>query len=334
MNLNSPVTPDEIDGLVRVYLENEAGRVDAARVAAAIEARLAAQAAAPPASLPFPTSSRWPRVLWKSALAASVLFLASLVGYLAFAPGQASAFSIVSDVHAQLSKKADRCYRVDVQAPPAWVKRYPFLRADARTTLWTRGDRFRVVSQFGDREFEWGQDEKRRLWIVAAPELGLRYNANEPPMGFAQARVYLGLNVQQLTKRLLNDFDLTIQSAGEGRDRQIVIQAIARPGRESLPCNEARLVIDPRTNTLREMELVRLIDGELRGSFYFTLVEEQTPNDEQFRLESHLAPGADILDRERAEERRGELMTTLQALMPPPKIPTKRKPAATSNRGK
>ena len=67
--------------------------------------------------------------------------------------------------------------------------------------------------------------------------------------------------------------------------------------------NSARLVIDLDTNVIREMDLVRVVNGKVAGTVSFVLLDQSPQSDSSYRLSGHLASTAEILAGDRSDER-------------------------------
>ncbi|MES1213243.1 MAG: hypothetical protein ABUL64_01530, partial [Singulisphaera sp.] len=176
MNIEDPISPDQVEDLVRLYLESTGPDASVDRCRAMIAAHVASEAALEPADLStariptarivkMPARRTW-SALGKYALAASLLIALAVGGYFALAPEAVSAYALVSAATTTLDHPADRCYRVESLIPKAWRKRNPLLDCGDETYLWTRGDRYRFLTLDDGRQRLWGQDAERRLWIV------------------------------------------------------------------------------------------------------------------------------------------------------------------------
>ena len=301
MTSRPPYSEEQIDPLVRSFLEGESRQVDVARNLAAIAERLAVQAELPPIEPPRHAPPR--RRLLRLALAACLAVAVGVGGYLAVAPDSANAYALVSAAESALSKQVDRCYRVDSKLAKAW-RGNPFLSSGDETLVWTRGDRFRVATNRGGREQVWGQDEQRRLWVVCDPKHGVRFEHDEVPQTFARTRAYLGLDARRLTRRFLEHFDLHIEKEGRaGRPGIVIVRATPKVGGQVQPFNSALLEIEQKTKVIRKMELIRIVDDAVHGQFTFTLIDEAPPAELSYRLEDNLASGAEIFAQDRAAER-------------------------------
>ncbi|MEX2114067.1 MAG: hypothetical protein WD845_12825 [Pirellulales bacterium] len=301
MSFKRPVTAAQIEPLVRDYLEAEGRAVDAARLHAEIRRR------GPGAALPPDEdflSAPGSRLGWRLMAAACLAFILGLGGYLALSPDQASAYALVRAAESKLGNNVDRCYRIETQVPKIWLRTSLFLHSGDETVLWTRGDRFQVTTTEGERRLVWGQDDQRRLWIVGEPQRGLQFERGEGPNTFARTRAYLGLDVRRLARRFLEQFDLQIENRKSGESGDVVfVQAKAKSLSRSQPFNSARVEIELKTKLIRKLELTRVVDGDVKAQFTFTLIDERPLPLESYRLESQLADGAEVLDARRAVER-------------------------------
>ena len=302
MNLKLPVAEEDVDALVRGYLDIESRGVDVARNERAIESRLADGATI--AAVNHKSASR--RVRWLSAGArrlavAACLFVA--VGaclYLAFSPEPAGAYALVRDAEQALGEPKDRCYRVSSDVPPAWLKSNPFLNTGDETFVFTRGDRFRVVTKDRDHELAWGQDEKRSVWVVDNGLVGFSFEPGEAPQLLGRQRAYLSLNVRQLVKRFLDDFELTLEKGRADEGHPVVrVHATRKPGKSAIPISSAWIEIDRKTKVIRRMELERAKPGLKPGGFTFTLVEQTALADDAYRIDGNLAEGAEVFGGDR-----------------------------------
>jgi hypothetical protein len=179
--------------------------------------------------------------------------------------------------------------------------------------IWIRGNRFRVSTVSAGRQEVWGQDEQRRLWIVCGPHSGIRFEHDEVPPIFARPRAYLALDVNRLTKRFLEHFDLKIERPGGSVDETNVFVRADAKDNASQPFNAARLEIDRKTKVIRKMELMRIVDGSERANFTFTLVDEMTQPETIYRLEDNLQPGARIYGSEDPGARNARLQELLES---------------------
>ena len=298
MSPNQPISDDHIDALVRGYLEGEARSVDLQRNLAAIAERIASGQTTSPEVSASEHNHRRIILRWvaRGAVAACLVVGLSVASFVAFRSEPASAFAIVSQAETALARPADRCYRVETHVPKAWIHNFPFLDSGTETLIWTRGDRFRVTSHHGVRQFTWGQDERQRVWVVCDPQRGIQFNRDEIPPMFARTRAYLGLDVRRLAGRFLRDFELHIEPGARSDNKDIVVvSASAKKDRQALPFNSARLEIERKSKIIRRMELRRIVDGKVRGNFAFTLVQSGVHPNTAYQLEHNLEPGGLIL---------------------------------------
>jgi hypothetical protein len=306
MNLKLPVSDGDIEGLVRGYLETESRSVDVEANRRTIEARLRIRGG----EMPDERTVSRQRLLLPSAgvrrfaLAAGLFLAVATCLYLALSPESAGAYALVRDAEQALGEAKDRCYRVSSDVPQAWLRSNPFLSSGDETLVFTRGDRFRVVTKDHGREIAWGQDEKRNVWVVDNGLVGFNFEQGEAPQLLGRQRAYLSLNVRQLVKRFLDDFDLTFENgrAPEGQ-RVVRVHARRKPEKNSVPISSAWIEIDRKTKVIRRLELERAKPGLRPGGFTFTLVEQTALPDDAYRVEGNLSQGGEVFGTDRKPQR-------------------------------
>ncbi|MGD9644664.1 MAG: hypothetical protein AB7U73_03065 [Pirellulales bacterium] len=293
MTFRPPIDPARIDLLVREALEADARAIDAAALESAIAARLAARTVE---RVPL-RRRRWVR--WSVALAASLLLVALFGEQFLVPPRPASAYTVVNSAYHALVRGADRCYQVEqLTVPRIWR---PFLQPGDETLIWTRGDRFHVVTRRGDQTLLWGQDEQQRFWGVLDPQRGLLYERREVPAALREALSCLNLDAGRITAEILSDFVLTREAADADT---VLIRATlkARP-KQKHHFTSVLLDIEPATMIIRRMEVTRTVNDKHIARLSFTLVDDRTMTDDHYRLSGNLQPGAEIYDRTRGVER-------------------------------
>ena len=298
MTFRPPVTPEQVDRLVREALEADARTVDVRELQASILEQLADSRPVrlPLAPLPF-ARRRWLR--WSMAAAAGLLVAALLGEQVLLSPRPASAYSLVSSARVALARGGDRCYHVEqITVPRDWR---PLLQAGDQTTVWTRGDRFHVITRRGERQLVWGQDEQERFWGVIDRERGLLYQRRELPAAARESLACLNLDARRITEEILTDFELVTEPASGGT---ILIRATlkAKP-RWKHHFTSVLLDIEPDTMIIRRMDVTRTVGAKDTARLSFTLVDERTMSDDHYRLTGNLAADAEIFDRRRATER-------------------------------
>jgi len=301
MSDSSKFSDDRIDSLVRSYLADDSGAVDTAANARAVQQRLAQSTVADVIGIRrrhFRKAVRWAMSI------AAVLLVGAGTAYFALGPKPTSAYSIMTAASAAITPDSDRCYRIEIASRGNRFKKHPILRNIDGSLLWTRGDRFRVTPDKTEGTLNMGQDDRRKFWVVCSENLGLSYNPGEVPQILAVARSVLNLDLEKLAKQFLEQYSFDFEEAGpdDGADT-IVLRATALPNRPRLAIDNARLTIERRTNVIRKMELSRMADGEPLGTITFTLVSAEPQPASSYRLQHHLGPKAEILDREQSEER-------------------------------
>ncbi len=302
MNLTLPVDEQDVDALVREYLEASAATVDVERLEREITARLGEASAMRPAH-----ASRLPKLLARTgawATAAVVLVAVSAALYFTLQPEPAGAYALVSAAQQSLEKGPDRCYRVEGRLPEGWLKANPWLRVGEAATVWTRGDRFLVSSDNGPVDVHWGQDESRNFWFIAG-DTGFSFRPGETPPILLRTRMYLALNPRQLLNRFLKDFDLTIIKDREHQGQPVVrVWATRKPESKDIVFDTAWIEIDPRTKLVRRLEVERNV-GQRTPPFglIFTFVEQASLPVSDYQAQAHLPPGGVLLGPDQAAER-------------------------------
>ncbi len=77
-----------------------------------------------------------------------------------------------------------------------------------------------------------------------------------------------------------------------------------------MPFTSALLEIDAKTKVIRQMELIRQVDGQQKISFTFTLIDQENVPKGTYSLDQNLGPNAEIFGPDRPAER-GELLDKL-----------------------
>jgi len=308
MNRKSPVTPEDVESLVRGHLKEEASQIDVAAALSSLQARIHRDSmkAAPSKTTPLrqATSSRGRTISWSIAVAAAVMIGLMGGGYFFPSVPTANAYTLVKEAHSALDAKVDRCYQVESNVPKAWLKNYPLVHSNESTIVWTRGDRFHVTSIRNGRRIEWGQDSDRRLWVIIDPDHGLIFEKGEAPEMLARPRQYLGLNLKRLAAHFLDDFDLRIDRKGGSSDHRVVsIKATKKPSIESLPFENAEIELDAQAKTIQKLVLIRNVKGKESGRFTFTLIEQHPQSDDYYSLAKLLPDHAKIFGSQQAIER-------------------------------
>jgi hypothetical protein len=319
MNQPRPFPEEHIDELVRLHLARQEQQVDAAKVLAGVRARLQEPAAGP-------ARSRQRR--WRLALAAAAVLLIGLLSSLPWLTRSASAQSWVQEAQLVHAQPVDRCYLVQCEPDPSVLERYRMLPASPRgQRLWTRGDRFWMEPDRGDRSWAWGRDEKGRVWFAAARRYGFRFEREEVPEQLALACELRSMRVETLLKEVQGEaFELkTGEQTSQDGIRVQVVEARLKPGMVHPALRSARLEIDAQTKVLRRVVLERTFHGQRAATVSFTLAETRSQDDSRYRLDGHLEKDAAILLREPPQQRLNMLRKQL-GTMPSRRFPDKGPP--------
>jgi len=296
MNPQLPISPDQVDGLVRSALRAAAQTVDVNSIEAAIVARRSRTR----------RRSNIPRMpsLVKSlaAAAALVIVAAGVISYLLLPSNSALARSIVSAAHAAQSGHVDRCYRVDwVELPRNWGRAGAYVQVGDQTTLWTRGDRIRLESIRNGQAILCGQDESQRLWRVVDSKVGLLFEPHEIPLSFREALAILNLDARSLTEDILHNYDLVVESSSSGH--KTVLATLRDPARSKLRSSTVRIEIEDSTNAIVRLEVVQQKRKAEVMRIHFTLVDEHRLDDAEYQLAGNLDPDAEVFAEDQARQR-------------------------------
>jgi len=288
------MTPDDpIDATVRSHLDDEAGKVDAARVLAGVKQR---QAAAQNRVRVFRRVVRWAS-LGVAATAACLLVALFLTGNTAVPPKQASAAELLQEaktVHE--STATDRCYQVsaDWDLKPG-MPRIPTTRS---ATVWTRGDQFVVLSAVEDGPpWAWGQQADGRVWLAPNKMHAIVFDKDELNDPLARFCEMMSLRLATTLGEMLEKYDLFRKDSGQPGE-PIRIEAKLRPGLfPGARIRQVELELDPDTKTVRTAVLHRYLNGVYEGKISFTLVETATKPTDFYTLDGHTSPRRVIHER-------------------------------------
>ncbi len=308
-----PDPADNVDRLVRAYLERRAEGVDARRVLARLKGGTgdATSGAGAPARRSVFWRRSWP---WAVSAAILLAFFGGL--YLGPRPARASAEALVRQARAAHALPLDRCYLVQTRAERAVFDHNLMFLVPPQTRLWTRGDRFWIESALPGHTWAWGRDDRGRLWFARSPKEGVRFEADEadeadlPPQLAVTCDVN-SMRLETLLDEVLADFDLERADAPAGEPR--VVRARPKPGRGHPTLREAVLEIDAESNVLRRVVLSRALRGRPLARVTFTLIDAAPQPDASYQLEGHLDADASVFTREFRPLRRRPLLAALFA---------------------
>jgi hypothetical protein len=289
MSVPDRPTEHELETLVRAYLEKGERAIDAQRILAGVQRRLANSR---------PARHRWAPMGWAMGVAAAVVLMA---GGLYFGTPSARAETLVAQARDLAIAPLDRCY--DVLVEPEAEVRNPLLRRATfhHNRLWTRGDRFWVETVDPPHRWAWGRDEQGRAWLAEMPTAGARFNAEELPEELNTACEIRTLRLDTLLNELLTDFDLRWEPVEPGADPTVRrVRAVWKEGHHHRRCREAVLDIDTSTKVVRRMVLSLLWRDQPTARVTYTLTSTGTQDDASYRPEGHLDAGAPIYEGKRA----------------------------------
>jgi hypothetical protein len=299
---------EQVEGLVRAYLQKQAAAVPAVDMLARVKAQ---QAKAPTTGSPFPrrlsATTRRRGLLWGLAVAGAVLL--AFLGGRQTGTAQASAETLVREARKAHALPLDRCYLVQVEAIPGGpLERFPRFALARMHRVWTRGDRFWIESANPERKWSWGRDDEGRVWLaVGSGRQGFRLDRDEAGDTLGLLCDVYSMRVETLLDEVLRDFDLSREEASS-RDNLHVVRAERLPGRRSARLRSAVLEIDAQTSVLRRLVLTREWRGRPVASVTLTLVETGSQLDAAYTLEGHLEPAAPIYSRQFDRGRRARLL--------------------------
>jgi hypothetical protein len=296
MNRRVPISPDEIDGLVRSALAADAQTVDIASMESAINAR----------RLCTRQNHRSHRILvlvkWVAAAAIMIAVPSAVTSFLLSTPNFASAHAIVTSAHSALLKDLDRCYQVElVKLPRNWSRGRAFIQMGDKATVWTRGDRFRVQVARSDQELVWGQDESKRVWGVVDSKRGLLFEQDEVPPKISEALFLFQLDARRLTEEVLRDYDLVVEASTLGR--KAVRATRKRRSPVAMGIGSVWMEIDEKTNAILQLEVSRTMRKAEIMKIRFTLIEENRLDNEEYQLAKNLDSDAEVFARDKGQVR-------------------------------
>jgi hypothetical protein len=282
---------EAVDRLVKAYLDRVAEGTDATKLHSRIRAGLQ-----PPARLEVAPARRWPGSLGWSVVAATIVIGAFLGGRY-FHPTAANAATMLRQVRVTHARGVDRCYRVHYAPDPRYWDGTKTLEGPSESVLWTRGDRFWSSCSIGDIRLAIGREEDGTLWVSPSRKKGIRFAGGDSqlPREVAVLCDVNSLTVPALMDDVLVDFDLNAEGpSSHERGATRVVWARLKPGRSHPLISTALLEIDARRGALLRLVLWIEREGRPNGTVTYTLIESATRGDEEYRLESHLDPGAEV----------------------------------------
>jgi len=223
--------------------------------------------------------------------------LGAFLGGRYFNPAAANAATILRQVRVAHEKGVDRSYRVHYAPDPRYWDGKKVLEGPSESVLWTRGDRFWSDCTIGPIHLAIGREEDGTLWVSPSRKKGIRFEggASQFPPEVAVLCDVNSLTVPKLVDEVLVDFDLRAdRSAPASKGATSVVWARLKPGRSHPLISSALLESDDRSGTLVRLVLWTVRDGRPNGTVTYTLIEGATRDDGDYRLASHLDPGADV----------------------------------------
>lgn len=282
---------DSIDRLVRRHLDREEAKIDPASVLAGVRAR---------AARPAP-SFRYRIVRWSAGFAGMAAALWLLLWGLP--TNTASAESLLIQAKEVHSAPIDRLYRIDAQLGLNWFRRPAVLEFQRKLQLWTRGDRFYLMTGGENHQWAWGKDEKGRYWLALNAKVGLIFDADEIDDVPLTTDLY-SMKLESLLDELPKGFELKREEIA-GRPGFARIVATRKQSLPNQRLREASLELDTTTKVINKLTLKRAIRGETTVSIDYTLIDTKTLPDGDYQLAGHLDPDGTQFGPEKAPFRNG-----------------------------
>ena len=312
MSMRGQAPSHPIAQLVRATLEADAEEIDVVRMQSQICEKLSAQGhsiTSKPQTRRTLANFVKGKAFRTSLAVAPLLMVMGLVGYLFVSTTPVKAYALVQSAQLALQSSPDREYRVSFDEG----YRLPFLNSVDEVQLWTRGDRYRVILRRGDKTILWGQDENRRLWVVAPPDKGLSFEAEEIPRELAAFLSYLSLDIKRLTGQILKNCDLSYSEGMQPqRSGTKTVHATAKRDRNQVEFSAADLEIEESTKVIRRLRLTRRINGSTEGLCQFTLVDDRPQTEESYRLRAYLKESDQVLGKTKYYDRMVALFRVIE----------------------
>jgi hypothetical protein len=306
MNRKSPER-HPIDDLVRDYLEQQAEQEDTAALTARVLASIStqnpivAEAQSPtPASNTGQITRRFVKPVAYVAAAAAALLIAFVVGRMD-TTAYANAATLVRAAIVTHGEPIERCYVVTVErehedrldfTPPRDVR------------LWTRGDRFWVEVDRGERRWAWGRNAEGAVWTTLGPRRAVQIEPEELGRPLQHMTDLYAVELESLLQTILRRYKLDLTSSTTTTH---VITARPRGQRQSW-IRETVIEVDKETKAVRRLVLHRQPPERGASTQTFTLVDARTPDESKYSPEGHLTEPFKILTSDVSVERRRELL--------------------------
>jgi hypothetical protein len=294
---------DELDQLVRTHLEQLAQQTDSSSLVERIcrGASQSEQVVVTGGAL----GPRWFRPLAWSLVTAVAICAAFLSGR-SWPLSRADAATVLQEVHRAHLQPVDRCYQVTFAPDPEYAKAGNPFRGRSDTTLWTRGERFWADARLGAIRLVYGRDEQGKLWVSPSRSRGIQLVSDDGvlPEEIAMYCAINSMSMPALVEKVLRDFDLRADGpAAPSADNELfpirtgrgssVVWATLKQGHTHPFISSALLEVDEH-DTLVRLILWTIEDGRPRGTVTLNLVETARIGDDQYSLDFHLDPDAEV----------------------------------------
>lgn len=292
---------EAVDRLVRAHLDRVTERTDATKLHARLRAGLLPPARPGVAPARVGHAAGRPARRWSGSLgwsvAAATIAIGAFLGGRHLNPSAANAATILRQVRVTHAGGVDRCYRVHYAPDPRYWDGTKTLEGPSESVLWTRGDRFWSDCSIGPIRLAIGREADGTLWVSPSRQKGIRFAGGDSqlPREVAVLCDVNSLTVPALMDDVLVDFDLHAEgSSSPGRGATSVVWARLKPGRSHPLISTALLEIDARGGALLRLVLWIVREGRPNGTVTYTLIDGARRGDDDYRLESHLDPGAEV----------------------------------------
>lgn len=229
-----------------------------------------------------------------------------LVSILSLPHSMASPAGLVQQVLDDFESARDRVYAVRIELENG-RRRSSVRRRNhtASSTLWVRGNRFVQIYPSDSEPMIWGRDFRGAVWFVVAGRSAVIFDADEVPEILQEVCELRTLDLPTLLDSLLHDFDLEFS---ERKQRVDTIVALRRPDARDAKYGRVEIDIERESLLVTNVSLERVNFGRPVATITFALEQMMTCEDAYYDLATHLAPDAQIFDRDAPRGQRSELL--------------------------
>lgn len=229
-----------------------------------------------------------------------------LVSILSLPHSMASPAGLVQQVLDDFEPARDRVYAVSIETETGRLRSSTRRRNHAASsTLWVRGNRFVQIYPSDRGPMIWGRDFRGAVWFVIAGRSAVVFEAEEVPEILQEVCELRTLDLPTLLDSLLHDFDLEFS---ERQPQVDTVVALQRPNSPDAKYGHIEIDIERESLLVRSVTLERLNHGRPVATITFALEQVMTCEDAYYDLATHLAPHAEIYDRDAPRGQRSELL--------------------------